>query len=59
MKDTNILDKRKATTRGLHLLAAGGIVVILAVAATAMVVIGPDTVNATEIETEIKTETVE
>lgn len=51
MKVTNTLEKRKAATRGLNILAACGIFAVLAVAGTALVLIGPDDVNAKEIIT--------
>lgn len=48
MKDSNTLKQRKAAARGLNLLAACGIVAVLAVAGTAMVLVGPDDANAKE-----------
>jgi len=51
MKETGTMD-RKDATRGLHLLAVGGIITLIAMAGTALVVIGPDKVNATEIASE-------
>ena len=48
MKLTDHISERKAATRGLHVLAIGGIVAVLVLAGAALVVIGPDEVNASE-----------
>jgi len=40
MRDSSALAKRKSATRGLNVLAAGGIVLVLATAATAITFAG-------------------
>ena len=51
MKETRTMDRKNAT-RGLHFLAVGGIIALIAMAGTALIVIGPDKVNASEIAVE-------
>lgn len=55
MRDSRVVNNRKSLTQGLNILAAGGIVTILVVAATAITVMDDRETTVSALPTEIVT----